>query len=69
MIVFASLVLYKCRAYLVCAFRPGVVAELEGDEVAMLRVAWWVFLGWSASVLLMRAGDGGEPFHALGPGW
>jgi hypothetical protein len=52
MLVFAAVILWKCRKYLVCAFYPAAVSSLESDERAELRVASGVFFLASAALIL-----------------
>jgi hypothetical protein len=53
MLVFAGAVMYKCRRYLLCAFSPQSVRELEPDERRELRVSSALFLAGSALLILM----------------
>ncbi len=53
MLVFASVVLFKCRKYLLCAFTPSQLAGLEADEVRELRVSSFLFVVASLGVILM----------------
>ena len=52
MLVFASVVLYKCRRYIFCVFHPGVLKDLESDEQRELRYASWAFMGASLGIVL-----------------
>ncbi|MBU4429762.1 MAG: hypothetical protein KKE37_10475, partial [Verrucomicrobia bacterium] len=52
MMVFSSVILYKCRKYLFCAFRPSTVADLEDSERKELRAASWAFIGCSIGVIV-----------------
>ena len=53
MIVFASVALYTCRKYLLCAFAPSVVKELEFDEQRELRWSSGLFVGCTLGLILM----------------
>jgi len=66
LIVFAAVILWKCRKYIFCGFRPGAVAELEKPERRELRVASWLFvLGSAALVLILNQGMGANIFHCI----
>ncbi|MGI6087641.1 MAG: DUF6785 family protein [Kiritimatiellia bacterium] len=52
MLVFASVVLYKCRRYILCVFHPSVLKDLESDEQRELRYASWAFMGASLGIVL-----------------
>lgn len=51
-IVFSSVMLYKCRKYILCALRPATVADLEPDERKELRLASLAFIGCSIGVIV-----------------
>lgn len=53
LLVFASVVLFKCRRYLFSALTPSTVAELPRDERWELRLSSFLFLGCSAAVILV----------------
>ncbi len=52
MLVFASLVLWKCRDMLLCAIRPSKLENVSPDEKRELRVSSAVFLLGSAALVL-----------------
>lgn len=52
MFVFASVVFFKCRRYILCAIRPAVLKDLEADERRELRIASWSFMGASLGIIL-----------------
>jgi len=52
LIVFAAVILWKCRKYLFCAFSGRAIAELERDERIELRVSSWLFFLGSIGLLL-----------------
>jgi hypothetical protein len=51
MLVFGGTILWTCRRYLLCAFRPVALKGLAEDESRELRVSSFLFLG--SSLLLM----------------
>ncbi|MCJ8329892.1 MAG: hypothetical protein HRT89_21260 [Lentisphaeria bacterium] len=53
LIVFSSVVLWKCRQYLLCAFRPKILQSLEKDEQTELKIHSWLFLGSSALMIFL----------------
>lgn len=53
LLVFASLVLWKCRRYLLCAFTPAVTQDLEPDERRELRFSSVLFLASFTGVALI----------------
>ena len=64
--VFAAVMLFRCRKYLFCGFRPGPVAELESDERAELRISSWLFmLGSIGLVLILTWGLGANIFYSV----
>ncbi|MFO7870022.1 MAG: DUF6785 family protein [Kiritimatiellia bacterium] len=48
---FAAVILWKCRQYLFCAFRPGAVSELEKPERTELRISSFLFVFCSAGLV------------------
>ncbi len=52
MLVFASVVFYKCRRYILCGFNPGVLKDLPADERRELRFSSWAFMGASLGIIL-----------------
>jgi len=66
MIIFSGVVLYKCRKYILCAFFPSSVAELETEERNELRLSSVVFLGCSLGlILLLWLSMGANLFYAI----
>jgi hypothetical protein len=53
LVVFASVVLFRCRKYILAAFSPSSVSRLEPDEQKELRVSSFLFLLSSLGVILM----------------
>jgi hypothetical protein len=53
LIVFASLVMWKCRRYLLCAFSPGAVADAAENERRELRICSFLFLTGSLGMILL----------------
>lgn len=53
LLVFASAVLFKCRGFLLCAFRPAALKGLDHDEQRELRFSSFCFLFGSMGVVLM----------------
>ncbi len=53
MVVFGIVILWTCRQYLLCAFRPGALKGLPEDEARELRVSSMLFLGASLVLMLM----------------
>lgn len=66
LIVFAAVVLFKCRRYLLCAFRPASVAAFPDDERRELRLASACFLLASLGVVTMLwLGMGANLAHTI----
>ncbi|MBM4164468.1 MAG: hypothetical protein FJ222_08510 [Lentisphaerae bacterium] len=66
MVAFSSVILWKCRKYLVCAFRPDALGSMDAAERAELRVSSFVFLGSSlALILLLTFGLGSNLFFSI----
>jgi hypothetical protein len=66
LIVFATVVLWKCRHYLLCAFRPRTLATLETVEQRELRWASALFLASSlVLVLVLWLGMGANLWYTL----
>lgn len=53
MLVFGLTILWTCRRYLLCIFRPGEVKALSSDEARELRVCSALFLVSSLVLVLM----------------
>ncbi|MBI3986640.1 MAG: hypothetical protein HY343_06960 [Lentisphaerae bacterium] len=66
LLVFSSVLLYKCRKYILCAFRPSTVNDLEVNEQRELRWASFAFLlGSLGLVLLLWKGLGANLFYTV----
>ncbi len=66
LIVFSSVVLFKCRRFLLCAFSPGVLRDLPDDERRELRWSSFGFAGGSAGLILtLWLGMGVNPILAI----
>jgi len=66
LLVFASVVLFKCRKYLLCVFSPSSVSDLAEDERRELRTSSFLFLFCSLGlVLVLWRGLGVNPFYAV----
>ncbi len=52
LIVFASVVFFKCRKYLLCAFWPGAVSDLDMAEQKELRFSSVLFMAASLGLVL-----------------
>jgi len=52
MLVFAAVVLFKCRKYLFCFFTPSSIGELERPEQKELRIASLCFMVSSVGVVV-----------------
>ncbi len=67
LLVFSSVVLYKCRRYLLCAFNPKILDELPDDERRELRLSSFGFLGGSIGlILVLWFGMGMHPVYSIG---
>lgn len=53
LIVFALVILWKCRRYLLCAWLPRGIRTLETNERHELQVASWLFMASSAALILV----------------
>ena len=53
LLVFAALVLWKCRQVILCVFQPGKLENVTEDERRELRVASALFLGGSALLIFI----------------
>lgn len=52
MLVFAMVVLFKCRQYVLCGLQPAALKGLKPDEQRELRFSSWLFLGASLAIIL-----------------
>ncbi|MDP7249420.1 MAG: hypothetical protein QGF00_07455 [Planctomycetota bacterium] len=52
MLVFAALILFKCRGTLFCFFRPSFIANLEKDEQTELKISSFLFLFGSLTLIV-----------------
>ncbi len=53
LLVFSSVILYKCRKYILCAMFPSSIAGLEDDERKELKLSSIAFLGCSLGLILL----------------
>ncbi len=53
LVIFSTIVLIKCRRYLLCCLSPACVANLESDERKELRISSALFLLGSVGIVLM----------------
>jgi len=66
LMVFASVVLFKCRRYILCFFLPSAVADLERAERMELRISSFLFVFGSAGlILLLWKGMGANLFYTI----
>lgn len=66
LIVFATVILWKCRDYIFCAFRQRAIASLDRSERTELKISSWLFLlGSGALIWLLHKGLGASLFYSL----
>lgn len=66
LVVFSSVVLYKCRKYILCAFMPAMVGDLEAGERKELKIASFLFVFCSVGLILVLWRDmGANLFHTV----
>ncbi|MCK5805443.1 MAG: hypothetical protein KAI66_21610, partial [Lentisphaeria bacterium] len=66
LLVFASLVMWKCRRFLFCAWNPSALGDMGQDERRELLISSWLFLTGSLGVVLMLwRGLGVNLFYAV----
>lgn len=53
LLVFSTVVLYKCRKYILCAFTPSMIKDLEADERQELKIASFLFVFCSLGLILI----------------
>lgn len=53
LLVFSTVVLYKCRKYILCAFTPSMIKDLEADERKELKIASFLFVFCSLGLILI----------------
>lgn len=53
LLVFSTAVLYKCRKYILCAFMPSIIKDLEADERKELKIASFLFVFCSLGLILI----------------
>jgi len=53
LLVFSSVALYKCRKYILCAFMPSTINDLETDERKELKIASFLFVFCSLGLILV----------------
>ena len=66
LLVFSSVILWKCRRYLFCGFIPGSISELAVDERVELKVSSWLFvIGSVALIAVLTWGLGANLFYSI----
>lgn len=66
LMVFAAVLLWKCRRYLFCALKRGSLAELETDERRELHISSFIFvIGSVALVAGLWLGLGANLYYAV----
>ena len=66
LIVFASVVFWKCRKYIFCGFRPGLLKDLEPGEQRELKLSSYLFAAASTGLILMLwLSLGANPFYTM----
>lgn len=64
--VFALVVLWKCRAYLLCFLHPVALEGLPAGERRELRISSWLFVGGSIGLIAMLTwGMGANLFFSI----
>ena len=53
LLVFSTVVLYKCRKYILCAVMPAQIKDLEAEERMELKMASFLFLFCSLGLILL----------------
>jgi len=67
LMVFAAVILFKCRRYFLCFFMPGLVRDLESAERAELRVSSFLFFFGSVGLILFLSyGLGANICYTIG---
>ncbi|MDA0837389.1 MAG: hypothetical protein O3B01_13810 [Planctomycetota bacterium] len=66
MLVFAALILYKCRGTILCFFQPAVIAALDKDEQTELKISSFLFLfGSMALIVFLWQAMGANLFYTI----
>lgn len=66
LLVFSSVMLFKCRKYILCCFSHKSVVDLERDERLELRVSSFLFLVASVgTILVLWLGMGANLWHTV----
>lgn len=66
MLVFGLAILWTCRHYLLCVFKPASLKGLDADEAKELKVSSALFLGGSLTLILMLTlGLGASPLMVI----
>ncbi|MCA1809691.1 MAG: hypothetical protein LC725_09630 [Lentisphaerae bacterium] len=66
MFVFAAVIFFKCRRYILCALTPGVLRGLEDSEQKELRLASIAFLAASLGIVMQMWLDmGAHLLHSI----
>lgn len=65
LLVFSSVIFYRCRKHIFCAFFPACTEGLERDERTELRISSFIFMVCSlAVVLVLWLGMGANPWYS-----
>ncbi len=66
LIIFSLVILYKCRQYLLCFFKPASLHGLAPDEQRELRISSLLFIGCSIILILaLSFWMGANIFHTI----
>jgi hypothetical protein len=66
LLVFSSVLLWKCRQYIFCAFSSRAIDMLEPDEKAELKLSSWLFMmGSIALVAVLTWSMGANLFYTI----
>ncbi|MAF66310.1 MAG: hypothetical protein CMJ84_11725 [Planctomycetes bacterium] len=66
LMVFAAVVLFKCRRYILCFLMPGRVSDLDAAERIELRISSFLFIFGSIGLILMLSyGFGANLIHTI----
>lgn len=63
LMVFAGLVLFKCRKYILCVFMPSKVRDLDRDEQKELILSSFAFISCSVGLILLLWRDMGANLY------
>jgi hypothetical protein len=66
LIIFAAVVLWKCKGYILCGLRSTSIASLDKSEQTELKVSSWLFIISSmAFVILLNQSLGASLFYSI----